>query len=160
MVHDGCRVAYIGLGKEAFSFDDQGIVLVTSGSCAHVQWKTGALTGEVSPVDVQDLTVIGGRRGAVEADLDDSLEVVGLGTFTAQQIYDEGGAEALLNAMVDSGHLSTFSSIAEEALTLVEGRIRASASFHAAISHLDEADADEMVRLASAALIRDAFSPD
>lgn len=160
MVHDGSRVAYTGLGEGELNFDDQGIVLVASESCAHVQWKTGALAGEVLPVDIRDLTVIGSRRGAVEADLDDSLEVAGLGTFTARQIYDQGGAEGLLNAMVESGHLSSFGSIAEEALTLVEGRIRASASFHAAISHLDEAEADEVVRLASAALIRDAFNPD
>lgn len=160
MIYDGCRVTYTGLDDGALAFDDQGKVLVTSGTCAHVQWKTGALAGQVTPVDTRDLTLLGSRAQAVEAALDDSLEVAGLGTFTARQIYDEGGSEALLNAMVDSGHLSSFASIAEEALTLVEGRIRASASVHSVIAHLDEPEADEVVRLAAAALIRDAFNPD
>jgi hypothetical protein len=111
----------------------------------------------VSLEDTDDLNPLGSRHGAVEAALDDSLEVSGLGTFTARQIYDEGGSEALLNAMADSGKLAAFQEIAEEALSLVSGRIRTSASFVALASHLDDEEAEEMVRLASAALIRDAF---
>jgi hypothetical protein len=161
MIQDGCRVTYTGLGEHPLAFDDQGTVLVVSGTAAHVQWRTGALKGGVSLVDTRDLDPVSGSRPqAVENALDDSLDIAGLGTFTARQIYDEGGSEALLNAMVESGHLSSFGSIAEEALTLVEGRIRASADFHAVTSHLDETEADELVRMASAALIRDAFSPD
>jgi hypothetical protein len=160
MIQDGCRVAYTGLGDQSLAFDDQGSVLAVSGSAAHIQWKTGALAGTVTLVDSRDLTTLGGRPQAVEAALDDSLEISGLGTFTARQIYDEGGSEALLNAMVDSGHLSVFGSIAEEALVLVAGRIRESFDFRAATSQLDENERDELVRMASAALIRDAFSPD
>jgi hypothetical protein len=114
----------------------------------------------VSLVDSDDLTPLESRRGAVEAALDDSLEVAGLGTFTARQIFDEGGAEALLNAMVESGHLAAFTAIAEEALALVTGRLRTSAALHGVTSHLEEAEAEELVRTAAAALIRDAFSPD
>jgi hypothetical protein len=122
-----------------------------------VQWKTGSLSGQVTLVDTLDLEPLQSRQGSVEEALDDSLEVSGLGTFTARQIYDEGGSQALLNAMADSGKLSAFQEIAEEALALVAGRIRASASFTALASHLDDDESDEMVRLASAALIRDAF---
>lgn len=160
MLHDGCRVAYTGLPRGPLVPDDEGTVLVSSGTAAHVQWRTGSLVGQVSLEEVQDLAVLGSRMHPVEAALDDSLEVAGLGTFTARQIVDEGGSEALLNAMVDSGHLSAFASIAEEALTLVSGRIRSAAGFRAVIAHLDPGEADEMVRLASAALIRDAFSLD
>jgi hypothetical protein len=160
MIYDGCRVAYTGLGDHGLIFDDQGSVLVASGTCAHVQWKTGSLAGQVTPVDIRDLTVLGSRAQAVEAALDESLEVAGLGTFTARQIFDEGGSEALLNAMVESGHLSAFSSIAEEALALVQGRIRAADAVRSVVAHLDESEADEVVRLAAAALIRDAFNPD
>jgi hypothetical protein len=62
--------------------------------------------------------------------------------------------------MVDSGHLSSFGSIAEEALSLVVGRIRTSDAVRQVVCHLDENEADEVVRLAAAALIRDAFNPD
>lgn len=160
MIYDGCRVTYTGLEAGGLAFDDQGKVLVTSGVCAHVQWKTGSLTDQVTPVDIRDLALLGSRLHVVEAALDDSLEVAGLGTFTARQIFDEGGPEGLLNAMVDSGHLTTFSFIAEEALALVQGRIRATEEIRAVVSHLDEAEADEVVRTAAAALIRDAFNPD
>ena len=160
MINDGCRVTYTGLDNQGLTFDDQGSVLVASGTCAHVQWKTGSLAGQVTAVDIRDLTLLGSRTHAVEAALDDSLEIAGLGTFTARQIFDEGGPEALLNVMVDSGHLSTFSSIAEEALALVEGRIRTTDAVRSMVSHLDEAEADEVVRVAAAALIRDAFNPD
>jgi len=159
MLYDGCPVEYTGMKGEPLVPGDQGSILVTSGHCAHVQWKTGALAGQVSLVDTLDLTPLGSRQGAVEESLNDSLEVSGLGTFTARQIYDEGGSQALLNAMAEAGKLASFQEIAEEALALVAGRIRTSASFMALASHLEEDEAEEMVRLASAALIRDAFSP-
>ena len=160
MLYDGCRVAYTGMADGPLHTDDQGAVLVLDGHSAHVQWKTGSAAGSVSLVDSDDLTPLESRRGAVEAALDDSLEVAGLGTFTARQIFDEGGAEALLNAMVESGHLAAFTAIAEEALALVTGRLRTSAALHGVTSHLEEAEAEELVRTAAAALIRDAFSPD
>lgn len=158
MVYDGNRVEYSGLGESSLVHGDQGAVLVVSGSYAHVQWKTGALAGQVLPVHVEDLSVLGRRHGAVEEALDDSLEVSGLGTFTARQIYDEGGSEALLNILAETGKLAAFQDIAEEALNLVAGRIRSSDTFLAVTSHLEEDEAAEMVRIASAALIRDAFS--
>lgn len=158
MIHDGCRVEYTGAGTGSLVHGDQGSVLVASGHAAHVQWKTGALAGSVTLEDSDDLHALQSRQGSVEEALDDSLEVSGLGTVTARQIYDEGGSGALLNAMADAGKLASFQEIAEEALTLVAGRIRTSASFLALSSHLEDDEADEMVRLASAALIRDAFS--
>jgi hypothetical protein len=157
MIYDGCRVRYTGMDDGALVLNDQGSVLVVSGRCAHVQWKTGARAGEVSMVDTVDLDPLGSRQGSVEEALDDSLEVSGLGPFTARQIYDEGGCEALLNAMADSGRLASFTEIAEEALALVAGRIRISPPFQTLSSHLDEDETDRVVRLASAVLIRDAF---
>lgn len=156
---DGSRVVYAGLGDGPLA-GDEGTVLVVDGHAAHVQWRTGALAGRVTLEDTQDLTLAGqARRGAVEASLDDSLEVAGVGTFTAREIYDEDGAEGILNAMVEGGRLASFTAIAEEALSLVTGRLRACASIQAVTCHLDDTEADEVVRTAAAALIRDAFTP-
>jgi hypothetical protein len=160
MLYDGCRVVYTGADDGPLRMDDQGAVMVLGERSAHVQWRTGSLAGQISLVDSRDLLPVEARRGAVEAALDDSLEVAGLGVFTARQIYDEGGAEGLLNAMVDAGHLASFTTIAEEALALVTGRLRASAALHGVTSHLEEAEAEDVVRTAAAALIRDAFSVD
>jgi hypothetical protein len=131
--------------------------LAVSSNAAHVQWHTGALQGQVELYDTGDLQSLPARRGAVEDSLDDSLDVAGLGTFTARQLYDETGPSGLLNAMADAGKLAAFQDIAEDALALVTERLRTSASFTAMAAHLDEDEAEQMIRLASVVLIRDAF---
>lgn len=159
MISDGSRIEYTGLKTETLAPGDQGSVLVVSGHNAHVQWRTGSLAGKVTLEDTDDLHALGSRQGAVEAALDDSLEVSGIGTVTARQIYDEGGSSALLNAMADAGKLASFQDIAEEALTLVAARLRSSDSFTAMSSHLEDDEREDLLRVASAALIRDAFTP-
>lgn len=158
MINDGSRIEYAGLRTETLDPGDQGSVLAVSGHSAHVQWRTGSLAGQVTLEHTDDLLPLAKRQSALEEALDDSLEVSGLGTFTARQIYDEGGSSAVLNAMADSGKLAAFQEIAEEALSLVASRIRSSESFQALASHLEEEERDDVVRLASAALIRDAFN--
>lgn len=158
MLYDGCPVVYTGVTDSLLGA--QGAVLIVDGRAAHVQWKTGSLAPHVSLVDAGDLEPLESRHGAVEAALDDSLEVAGLGTFTARQIFEDGGPEALLNAMVESGHLASFTPIAEEALELVMGRLRTSAALQGVTAHLDPEDTEELVRTAAAVLIRDAFTQD
>lgn len=159
MISDGSRIEYTGMKTETLEPGDQGSVLVVSGRNAHVQWRTGSLAGKVTLEDSDDLHAMGSRQGAVEAALDDSLEVSGIGTVTARQIYDEGGSGALLNAMAEAGKLASFQDIAEEALTLVTARLRSSEPFTAMSSHLEDDEREELLRTASAVLIRDAFTP-
>jgi hypothetical protein len=158
VITDGSRVRYTGTPDGPLLPHDQGSVLATSGHSTHVQWHTGALAGQVTLHDTADLEPLSARQGSIEDALDDSLDVAGLGTFTARQIYDENGPSGLLNAMADAGHLAAFQDIAEDALALVTQRLRTSTSFTALAAHLDDDEADQMVRLASAALIRDAFA--
>lgn len=158
MIHDGSRVTYTGPDDGPLKPGDQGSVLAVSGHAAHVQWRTGSLQGQVDIYDTDDLQPLTARQGALEDSLDDSLDVAGLGRFTARQLYDETGPSGLLNAMANAGKLAAFQDIAEEALALITERLRTSASFTALAAHLDDDEADQMVRLASAALIRDAFA--
>lgn len=160
MINDGTRVRYTGNQDGPLAHGDQGSVLAVFDHAAHVQWRTGALAGKVTlhDTDDEDLHPLTPRQGSVEDALDDSLDVAGLGTFTARQIYDENGPSGLLNAMADAGHLAAFQDIAEDALALIAERLRTSTSFTTLASHLDEDEADQMVRLASATLIRDAFT--
>lgn len=157
MITDGARVRYTGTEDGPLHHDDQGSILVTSGHAAHVQWRTGTLAGQVTLHDTADLEPLTPRQGAVEDALDDSLDVAGLGTFTARQIYDENGPSGLLNAMADAGKLAAFQDIAEDALALITERLRTSTAFTALAAHLDDDEADQMIHLASVALIRDAF---
>lgn len=160
MIHDGSRVEYTGTdtGNGPLIPGDQGSVLSVSGNAAHVQWHTGALAGHVDLYDTRDLHPLTPRHGSIEDALDDSLDVAGLGRFTARQIYDENGPSGLLNAMADAGKLAAFQDIAEDALALVAERLRTSVAFTALAAHLDDDEADHIIRLASAALIRDAFT--
>lgn len=158
MIHDGSRVRWTGPDDGPLKHGDQGSVLAVSGHAAHVHWRTGALAGQVDIYDTNDLDPLTPRQGALEDALDDSLDVAGLGTFTARQIYDETGPTGLLNAMADAGRLTAFQDIAEEALGLISARLRTSPSFTVLAAHLDDDEAEQMVRLAAAALIRDAFT--
>jgi hypothetical protein len=108
--------------------------------------------------DTDDLQPLTPRQGTLEDALDDSLDIAGLGTFTARQLYDETGPTGLLNAMADAGHLAAFQDIAEDALALIAERLRTSSAFTTLAAHLDDDEAEQMVRLASATLIRDAFT--
>jgi len=158
VITDGARVRYTGPENGPLRHDDQGSVLATSGHGAHVQWRTGAIAGQVTLHHTDDLEPLSARQGAVEDALDDSLDVAGLGTVSARQIYDEGGSSALLNAMADAGKLAIFQDIAEDALALVAQRLRTSESFTALAAHLDDDEAEHLIHVASAALIRDAFT--
>lgn len=157
MLQDGCRVEYTGHGNGPLIPGDQGSVLVVSGHCAHVQWKTGPLADQVSLVDTVDLVLLSSRQSDIEESLSDSLEVSGLGSVTARRIFDDGGSQALLSAMVEAGSLASFQDVAEDALALIAGRLRNSSSFMGITSHLDEDEIDTMVNLASTALIKDAL---
>jgi hypothetical protein len=155
MMREGSKVSYTGMDADGVSLGDQGRVLLTDGSRAEVLWHTGARINQVTVAAEFDLVVTGSRASD---GLEDSLEVGGLVTFSARHAYDEGGEVAILNQMADAGHLAAFADIAEEALSMVASRLRQDASFRAVTAQLEEEEAEGVLRLASACLIRDAFS--
>lgn len=156
MLHEGSKVSYTGVDMAGHALGDQGRVMAVSDSVAHVAWDTGHLAGQVVPVYDYDLVSLSARHAVSDA-LEDSLEVGGLVSFSVRRTYDTGGATAVLNEMAESGHLASFSSIAEQALGQVAHAIRHDASFRAVSADLDEEEAENVLRLASACLIRDAF---
>jgi hypothetical protein len=159
MVREGASVSYTGVDGEYLATGDQGRVLSVSDTVAHVLWATGSCVGQVSAAYDQDLLSLGSGGGADDA-LDDCLEVGGLVTFSARQAYDGGGEVAVLDQMAEAGHLAMFADVAQDALALVASRIRSDASFRAVVADLDEDEAESVLRLASACLVRDAFSTD
>jgi hypothetical protein len=158
MLREGQKVSYTGMDDDGLVLGDQGRVLLVQGAVINVMWTTGACADDVTAAYEHDLVVMGRRATAAVDDLGDSLELGGLSTFSARAAYDEGGSVALLNEMAASGHLSAFQEIAEEALNVVASRIRQDPSFRTVVAELDEDEAEGVLRLASACLIRDAFS--
>lgn len=154
MLREGQVVAYTGYrSRDGEQLGDTGrlISVDPDNGVIGVHWDSGRITS------CYDHEVAAQSRGAF-ASLDDSLDVGGLVTFAARDAYDEGGSPGVVNALVDGGHLATFQDIAEEALALVASRVRSDPSIRAVTAQLDDEEGEAVVRLASAALIRDAFS--
>lgn len=154
MIREGAHVAYTGPERGGLTVGDRGRVISADGDVCHVLWSDGGLVHQATALYESSLVVM---SGAASSDLDDSLEVGGLVTFSARASFDTGGAEAVVSEMAEMGHLATFGEIAEEALTLVTARIRQDPSFRAVTAHLEEDEAERVYLVASACLIRDAF---
>jgi hypothetical protein len=154
MFRDGQRVAYVGFGNDWVLPGNEGLVLTANATYADVKWQRGHITS----TPIEDLAPVGVGM-SVEATLDDSLDY-GLEVLAVSETMDQEGAEGLLNRMASTGHLQRFREIAEEALDLVASRVRRDPSFQAVLASLPEEEGESLVRLASTALIRDAFLSD
>lgn len=160
---EGQQVSYVGDGHDGQSLGDRGKLLVITGSAGHVQWSSGPLEGEVTLTALGALAPASGKTARTFDALEDSLEVgttAPLQATAARDVYDEDGEVGVLNFMATSGHLGSFSDIAEETLSFVEERIRRDASIRQAIAGLEEEESEAVIRLASQVLLRDAFSQD
>lgn len=157
-MRDGQKVSFTGLDENGLAYGDKGQVISADEGYSHVLWSTGSRTGAVMIVDHSDLAASGRQvEAAMDDGLEDSLEVGSLDVTAAREIFDETGEIGLLNTMSEQGHLASFAAIAEEAATLISTRIRNDPSFRAVAAHLDDDEADRLVNLAQAILVRDAF---
>ena len=155
MIREGSKVAYTGPSQDGLVVGDRGRVILSDGDVVHVMWATGSKQHQATPLYESSLVVLsGGTRGD---GLDDSLDVGGLVTFSARLSYDTGGAVQVVSELSDQGHLASLSDIAEDALTLIASRLRQDPSFRVIASDLDDEEAEEVIRYASACVIRDAF---
>lgn len=157
MMREGAKVAYTGTETGGMAVGDRGKVVVVDGTVCHVLWTSGSKEHQITPHYESSLVSISATS---DFGLDDSLEVGGLMTFSARNSFDAGGSVQVVDEMAEMGHLASFSEIAEEAIALVAARVRQDPSFRAVTAELDEDEADEVFRLASACLIRDAFKED
>lgn len=155
---EGRTVSYVGDPRADLAVGDRGRVLSSNGDCCHVMWATGASTGQVSLLPVDEVVV--GRRQAASAPtdpLEDSLAVPSLSAVAVVETFDAEGPAGLLNALAEAGMLASFAQIAEEAVTHVAARLCQDEEFRAVLGQLDPEDGSELVSLASAVLLRDAF---
>jgi hypothetical protein len=151
MLREGQRVVYVGYVDDSL-LGREGKVLACTDTSAHVKWTSGSIS--LHAVDELEPIAPG---VTVESALDDSLEVGGIDILAAREVYDAYGPVGVLNDMAEAGRLSSFMEVAEEALALVANRIRHDPSFSQITAQLGDEDGEQLVRLASAVLIRDAF---
>jgi hypothetical protein len=157
-MRDGDSVYYTGRGRDGAEIGDEGRVLAVTGVAAHVKWVSGVRTGQVSLEDTEDLEPH--RASYVRTELDDSLELGTITVHSARQVFDDSGAEGVLELMATEGHLAMLVPAAEQALEVVSHRVRHDPSLQAIASYLDEDELEAVVRLASIALIREAIDAD
>ncbi len=154
MIREGAKVAYTGPEIDGHTVGDKGRVVLADGNVFHVLWSTGSKEHQATPHYEGSLVPFTADSGD---GLDDSLDVGGLSTFSARKSFDAGGEAQVVAEMTNEGHLASFGDIAEEALSLVAARVRQDPSFRVVAAELDEEEAEDVVRYASACLIRDAF---
>lgn len=157
-MRDGQRVSYIGPQVDGLEVGDRGEVISAGDGASHVLWHTGSKQGAVVLTDHYDLS-LGQKKVAATIDdgLDDSLDVGTLTVTGAREVFDTEGETGILNVMAEQGHLASFATIAQEAQDLILTRIRNDPSFRSMAAQLDDEEAESVIRLATAVLMRDAF---
>jgi hypothetical protein len=153
MFIDGQRVAFVGEPwpdrAPDHTLDDVGVVVAAGNTTSHVRWATGACKGQIEEVAHRDI---------VPVNLSESIDAfASLVTFSAREIAETKGMDAVIDRLNREGHLASFEAIAEEALGLVATRIRSDPSILATMAQLDPDDGEELVSCATATLLRAAF---
>lgn len=148
---EGQKVAYVGDGDHGLAPGDRGKVLSSEPGAAHVLWMSGAQQGGTLFHTNYDLV-------AHEAEAyDTDFYGAPLVTTAVRDTFDREGPEGLLNALNEEGHLATFGSHVEEAIAMVSSRIRQEPAFIEIMAELDVDEGEEVLSMATFALLVDAF---
>lgn len=160
-LREGSHVSYVGDGRNGRALGERGQILAITGRSGHVKWIDRSITLE----ELGNLALLrsgfGAARVAVaiepDDELADSLEVGPIQVAGMRGVYEAEGGEGVLSALASTGQLSGFTSIAEEARLFAEARVRQDPDLARVAAQLDPEEADELVSLATATLLRDAF---
>lgn len=156
---EGQTVSYVGLPERGLDVGDKGRTLSCSGSSSHVMWTTGHRVDLVDLIHHDDLVVQAkaATRMSTAGSLEDTLSVPSLSMVAVRETLEESGEAGLLNALADTGCLGFLVDAADEALAMVASRVRADEGFALVLSHLDCDEAERLVELTAAVVLRDAF---
>ena len=154
-LREGQRVAFCGDPVDGLVPGDLGKVLSLSGDACHVMFASGSRTGDVVLVEGIDVVASGHAPKTY-----DGLDGGSLVTIAVRDVWEGQGKVALLNALNEEGHLTGFAAIADRAMESVAAEIRQDPSFHEVLARLDPDEGAELVTLAAASLLRDAFGGD
>jgi hypothetical protein len=156
-LHEGARVSYIGDGHDGRALGEHGRLLAITGRSGHVKWEDRTIT----LVDLNDVAALSpstaAARPPADDDLADSLDVGPVRSFGVRGVYEVDGTSGVLSALASTGQLTGFASIAEDTRLFAEGRVRQDPELSRAAAQLDPEEADELIAMATAVLLRDAF---
>lgn len=155
-MNDGATVRYTGPQSERLEPGTKGRVLSHTALYSHVRWLEGSSRGEVGLYPTEDLQALSVAHSGVDASLNDSLEVGPLISLaSAEEAYDSQGPEGLLEHLVATGHLSSYASHAEDALSQMSSLLEADPLLHRLTAHMDPEEAQMIYRSAARQLLRE-----
>ncbi len=152
MYADGQKVSFVGdPSPDTPAIGDVGIVVSAGNTASHVRWMSGVRAGLYDEMGHMEIAA----TASTVTDTDSfSGRIV---TFSVAEVQARAGARGLLDELNDRGHLGGLEAIAEEAMGLVAARIRTDPSIREVLAQLDDEDGDDLVALATVALLQDAF---
>lgn len=154
---EGKRVQFVG-EADGLALGEVGKLISTGSPASHVRWNTGAKKGMIDLVHNDDLVPFKAVSGTSWEEIDDDLSVGDIVSVSARQMVDSGGIPSLLDAMVVEGHLSTFGSVVDEAISLVASRLRTDPSMLEVLAELEEDEREALVYRATQTLLQSAFN--
>lgn len=159
MIVEGQRVAYAGDGDLYLRVGDTGKVIAVSGSCAHVMWRTGAVAGQISLVEQDELVpdrapghIAGAASGAL---FDDTLDMPTTPTISVRATYDALGEDGLLSALNEAGHLAMMTEYVEEAVGMIVARLKADPTLSPLLGQLEVDESESLVGRVASVLLAD-----
>jgi hypothetical protein len=156
MHSNGDEVVYTGVRERDLTSGVHGRVLSATAAYAHVQWLEGSRAGDVGLYGNDELAPAVSYHRTVAASLDDCLEVGSLVSLaSAQEAYEESGSDGLVSHLASGGHLSSYSSVAEDLLQQVTAVLQQDPVLHQLTAQMDPDEADEVLRRAAMTLLSD-----
>lgn len=157
---EGESVSYIGMPYRGLQVGDLGQVLKSAGQGSHVHWKTGSLANQVILVDRDDLVPAraeGLMATAASADgLEDSLDVGVPDQLSLPHLCAMQGPGAVLTAIAHANP-SDLVSLPDQIRQFTAERLAATATMREVTAQLDDEEAGELIRLATAQMLRTTF---
>lgn len=151
-------VHYAGPPRDGLTPGTRGRVLSRTALYGHVRWLEGPCKGQVGLYPTEDLQSPSVPHSAslVDDSLRDSLEVGPLISLaSAEEAYDSQGPEGLLDHLISTGHLASYASHAEDALTHMADLLEADPLLHRLTAHMDPDEAQMIYRTAARQLLTD-----
>lgn len=149
-IPEGARVSYVGWSgtpdEVGLEIGDQGRVVSSSASAAHVRWLGGVKKGAFSMVRPDDLVVM---------EKHDPIASLAIGKASFSKIVSTAGVDGVMATLESKGYLGAIPQIAQEVSDLIAARVAAIPGVSAACDQLTPEQGDELISLAKAAVLQE-----
>ncbi len=154
----GASVRYDGPDRahDGLHTGDMGRLLLLNGGTSHVRWNHGAILA----VYTADLSSAGHTAAAVDAVLDESLDVGGDLTFGLRHLCSMQGPQAVYSSLLRTGALGgDLNMVAQQTVAFVDQQMRETPAMVHAAAELDPADLNSLIHLAVQDFLRQLAAP-